>query len=459
VIDSRLRFRALLAVGAALALTAAFATTGDATVADTSPSNTAPPTVSGTAQQGETLTTSSGSWAGTTPMTFTYVWDRCDSGGSSCTPIPGETNQTYTLASSDVGHTLRSNVTASNSAGSASQLSAATATVTASSGPQNTSAPTVSGSAVVGATLTGSQGTWTGAGPITYAYAWRRCDTSGGNCSDISGTNSTHYVPSGSDVGHKLKFAVDATNSNGTTRVASSATDTITAGGPANTAAPKITGTPTQGQTLTVSNGSWSGTTPITYSYQWQRCDTSGNNCANIAAATKSTYTLTASDVGHDLRTVVAAKNSAGSSSATTTAVGPVGSSTPSGLTRLSDGEYSIPAANVASSDRLTVVSVKFSPSVSHARRPVTATFKVIDQNKYVVSGALVYAVGLPYSWMLKVPEARTGSNGQVTVSVVPTRFAPRRGALVMFVRARTPQGDLLAGSSTRRLIQLLLRP
>jgi hypothetical protein len=96
---------------------------------------------------------------------------------------------------------------------------------------------------------------------------------------------------------------------------------------------------------------------------------------------------------------------------------------------------------------------------VSLGHQPVTGTFKVVDQNNCLVSGALVYVVGLPYNWMRKALEVPTASNGLATVAVAPTANAPRRGALVLFVRARTPQGDLLAGSSTRRLIQLSLRP
>jgi len=46
-----------------------------------------------------------------------------------------------------------------------------------------------------------------------------------------------------------------------------------------------------------------------------------------------------------------------------------------------------------------------------------------------------------------------------VTISVALTAHAPKKGALVLFVRARTPHGSVLAGSSTRRLIQVKIRP
>ena len=58
---------------------------------------------------------------------------------------------------------------------------------------------------------------------------------------------------------------------------------------PVNTSAPTISGVAQVGQTLTASSGAWSGTAPISYSYQWLRCDATGANCTDIAGATSST--------------------------------------------------------------------------------------------------------------------------------------------------------------------------
>src|SRR5205823_4794785 len=97
----------------------------------TPPSVTSLPTISGTAQQGKTLSTSNGSWSGTTPLNYAYQWQRCNSSGGSCTPVAGATGSTDLLGSADLGSTMRVSVTASNSAGSATASSAATAVVTA----------------------------------------------------------------------------------------------------------------------------------------------------------------------------------------------------------------------------------------------------------------------------------------------------------------------------------------
>jgi hypothetical protein len=113
---------------------------------------------------------------------------------------------------------------------------------------------------------------------------------------------------------------VTATNAGGSTAATSNQTATIAApappAAPANTVLPSITGTTTQGQTLTTSNGSWSGS-PTGFGYQWRDCNTSGASCTNITGATSSTYTLTATDVGDTLRAVVTATNAGGSTAAT----------------------------------------------------------------------------------------------------------------------------------------------
>jgi hypothetical protein len=83
-------------------------------------------------------------------------------------------------------------------------------------------------------------------------------------------------------------------------------------GAPVNTALPVISGSLVQGQSLSSSTGEWAGTQPISFAYQWQRCDQSGGGCTDIAGATAPSYLLTAADTGHRLRVGVGASNSAG---------------------------------------------------------------------------------------------------------------------------------------------------
>jgi len=84
---------------------------------------------------------------------------------------------------------------------------------------------------------------------------------------------------------------------------------------PADQALPVISGTAQESQHLSAAAGTWSGTPPISYAYQWQRCDASGDGCVELPSASGTTYTPTAADVGNTLRVVVTASNGAGSSS------------------------------------------------------------------------------------------------------------------------------------------------
>jgi subtilisin family serine protease len=106
---------------------------------------------------------------------------------------------------------------------------------------------------------------------------------------------------------------------------------------PANATAPTIAGTATEGQTLTASGGTWTGSSPMASAFQWQRCDSTGAGCTNLGGATASSYTLGSPDVGWRLRVVETATNAYGAgaaSSAATAAViaaAPVPTPPPSG--------------------------------------------------------------------------------------------------------------------------------
>ncbi len=92
------------------------------------PENTVLPVVSGTPQQGDTLTTTNGTWTNS-PTAYAYAWKRCNFSGGECSGISGAGSSSYTLEEADVGHTIRSVVTASNGAGETSAISEPTAVV------------------------------------------------------------------------------------------------------------------------------------------------------------------------------------------------------------------------------------------------------------------------------------------------------------------------------------------
>ncbi|MFZ1997338.1 MAG: hypothetical protein WAU75_24690 [Solirubrobacteraceae bacterium] len=197
-------------------------------------------------------------------------------------------------------------------------------------GPTNTSAPMISGTAQQGSTLSAGAGSWTG-NPTSYAYQWADCNSSAAACARISGATSSSYTLADSDVGHRIAVVVTATNAGGSQSASSQPTMAVSAptpNAPVNIAAPVVSGTAQQGQTLTTSNGSWTNS-PTSYSYQWQDCNSSGVSCTNITAATGHTYALSSGDVGHRVRAVATATNGGGSASAPATVTDTVTGSTP----------------------------------------------------------------------------------------------------------------------------------
>jgi len=184
--------------------------------------------------------------------------------------------------------------------------------------PVSTALPTISGTPQVGQVLTAAEGTWSN-GPTAYAYQWLRCNADGKACKNVGKATLKTYLLAGADAKHTLRVTVTASNVDGSASAQSAQTAVVTqppAGPvPANTSAPTIAGVAKVGQTLTASEGSWSGK-PTGYSFQWQRCDADIASCATIAGATGKTYVVVQASLGYRLRVAVTAKNAMGSATA-----------------------------------------------------------------------------------------------------------------------------------------------
>jgi hypothetical protein len=193
------------------------------------PSNRDRPEITGVAQEGETLTGSNGSWGGTPPFSFTYEWWWCNATATTCYAIPGATAPTYVLGPSDVGSRIRFWVQAANSAGWDAMNSAATAPVSPRphTAPQNTAAPTITGSAVAGGTLSAATGSWTGYPRPAYRFEWQSCTASGAACISIPGANQARLTLSSAEVGDRIRVVVVATNDAGTASAGSPLTDVV----------------------------------------------------------------------------------------------------------------------------------------------------------------------------------------------------------------------------------------
>jgi hypothetical protein len=284
-----------------------------ATIPSAAPANTAKPTFSGTAQRGQTLTGTSGSWSGIGNST-SYQWQSSPD-GTTWTAIAGATSAGYALAAGDVGSYVRLLVTVTNPDGSATAASSATAKAT-SSPPVNSVRPTLAGTAQRGATLIATPGTWSGTGN-SYAYQWQRDGV------DIAGATATGYELTVADVGATVRLLVTASNPDATATAASNSTATIPSAPPVNTVRPALSGTARRGSTLTATPGTWSGIGNRS-SYEWQRSRDQGASWQGIDGATSPTYALTTADVGATVRVSVTMTNPERSATQASTATATV---------------------------------------------------------------------------------------------------------------------------------------
>ena len=246
-----------------------------------------------------------------------------------------------------------------------------------------------------------------------------------------------------------------ARNAFGSDRATSAATGVVAPRGPlpASTSPPVISGSAREGQTLSASTGVWTNG-PTRFAYQWSRCDSAGNNCSAIGSG--QTQRLSSADVGHTIRVTVSATNQFGTSRSTSVPTGVVGSALPNGAVKLPSGELSVPVPQVSLPQRLIISAVAFVPSRLSSRNAFVGRFRVTDTRGYVIRDALVYAIGLPYGWIRNAPEVVTGADGWAQITLIPTNLMPlHRAAVVFFLRARKPGDNLLAGVSTRRLVQV----
>ncbi|GEP40379.1 hypothetical protein NPS01_40420 [Nocardioides psychrotolerans] len=274
------------------------------------PTPTAAPGVTGTRQVGQTLSVSTGTWADGIVQTGVQ-WLRDGA------PIVGATGATYAQEADDAGKVITARVAAQRpdyvqENGTGEIVAFVPFDVTTAVGPATTvpggggggggagvaptatTAPSVSGAAKVGSTLTANPGTWDTTG-LTFGYQWLRGATA------IAGATGTTYVASVDDLDQPVSVRVSATKTGIPDGAGTSSAVTIAKGAaPAPLSPPLVTGVAAVGETLTVTNGSWD-TEGLSFARQWRR------DGEAIAGATGATYVVTAADRGSALTVLVTA--------------------------------------------------------------------------------------------------------------------------------------------------------
>ena len=264
---------------------------------------TGAPTISGNAQVGETLTADTSGIIdddGLTNVAFAYQWLRGDA------EIAGATGETYTLVKADEGQTIKVTVSFTDAEGNPETLTSdPTGEVEAKPNTEATGAPTISGNAQVGETLTADTSGIIdddGLTNVAFAYQWLRGDA------EIAGATGETYTLVKADEGQTIKVTVSFTDEQGN---AESSTSDPTGAVEANpntraTGAPIIDGIARVGETLTADTSGIQdddGLTNPGFSYQWTRSDGSGDT--EIAGATDVSYTLIEDDEGRTIKVTV----------------------------------------------------------------------------------------------------------------------------------------------------------
>ena len=290
----------------------------DAVAAASTPNSpaTGDPTISGTAQVGETLTANTSDIAdddGLSDVQYEYQWLADDA------DISGATNATYTLTDSEESKAISVRVSFTDDAGNNETLtSAATGAVAAE--PQTnspaTGAVTISGTVQVGETLTANTSGIAdadGLSNVQYEYQWLADDT------EIAGATGLAYTLADTDEGKaitvQVSFTDDADNEETLTSAATAAVASASTPNTPATGAPTITGTVQVGETLTANTSGIAdadGLGDVQYEYQWLADD------AEIAGATSLTYTLADTDEGKAIKVKVSFTDDAGNAESRT---------------------------------------------------------------------------------------------------------------------------------------------
>ena len=302
---------------------------------------TGAPTIGGTPQVGQTLTVDVAGIAdedGLDSVTFTYQWVRND--GNADADIQDATGSSYTLTDADEGKTVKVKVSFTDNAGNEETRPSAPAGPVGAQADEEeqedssnddpaqenthaTGAPTITGTARMGQTLTADTSGIAdedGLTSVSYSYQWMADDT------NIQGATDPTYTLADRDEGKTIKVAVSFTDEAGNQESRTSAPTNAVAAAPAQntqaTGAPTITGTAQVGQTLTADTSGIAdedGLTSVSYRYQWVADDT------NIQGATDATYTLAEDDEGKTLKVEVSFTDDGGNEeSLTSVATGEV---------------------------------------------------------------------------------------------------------------------------------------
>ena len=287
------------------------------------PINTGLPQLSGSLVFASSLTTTSGTWSTPNAGVYTYKWLRCSSTvEATCTYISGASSSTYAISATDVSLYLRSEATVMDATNRVSSSARSSAAGPVTSEPRNISLPVIVGEPVTGQVIRFDSGTWVANPAATFSALWQKCASAAPeSCASIAGQTAPTLTLTDADLNLYFRVQITAINTfSGTLKFSPVFGPIVKPMAPTTKTAPVLSGIAKEGETLSVTNGTWNGFPVPTYSYTWQRCD-SANACTAIAGATSATYKLTFQDAGFAIKASVRATNSVGNATATSNAI------------------------------------------------------------------------------------------------------------------------------------------
>jgi hypothetical protein len=278
----------IVAVSGIAGLTPEPATAGTVPVNDVAPGFDRPPTV------GNDLYARRGSWHDADDAIFEYQIVGCGTDGLACTtPLTApQESLWFRIPRSAAGQMIVMREIATSEGGTASADSAPEGPVPDTPYPDTD--PTIPGTPRTGWPVTVVLPEWVSdTQPITVAPGfWLRCwQGSVMDCDIPPDSDGPTYVPTGDDVGFVLRYVAVATNAGGESGVLSDESEIVVWGPPVNVDPPRVlpddTATVAVGAAVTADPGTWTGSEPLTFTYQWQAC---GTDCRDIDGATAATH-------------------------------------------------------------------------------------------------------------------------------------------------------------------------
>ena len=278
---------------------------------------TGSPSISGTIQVGKTLTADTTNIAdedGPDDATFSYQWVSND--GNTDADIQDATEASYTLLPADWGKTIKVRVSFTDGRGFAESLtSAATAEVAPPTNSPATGAPSISGTVLVGGTLTASTSDIedaNGLDGVTFSYQWLSVHET--SETEIEGATDATYSLLPADSGKTISVLVSFNDRYGYPESRTSApTEAVVTPNSRATGAPTISGELRVREILTVDTSGiadGNGRQTAVFNYQWVRND--GTTGTDVQGATGKTYELSEDEVGHTMKVQVFFTDDAG---------------------------------------------------------------------------------------------------------------------------------------------------